>query len=73
MIFEVGKFYRHMDLGQDLAIVGEVNTTMYGHCLVAEVADWKRGPGLIPVGTDESCAENYEEITRKEWMKNFSK
>jgi hypothetical protein len=22
---------------------------------------------------DESCAENYEEITFEEWMKNFSK
>ena len=73
MVFEVGKFYRHMGSGQDLAIVGEVNTTMYGHILVAEVAGSKCGTGLIPVGTYESCAENYEEITFEEWMKNFSK
>ncbi len=68
MVFETGKFYRHTT-GQDLAILGELETTMYGKCLVAES---NKSGDLIPVGSDESATQNYIEITKEEWMKNFS-
>jgi hypothetical protein len=68
MKFEIGKFYKHTT-GQQIAIVGEVETTMYGRCLVAECSD---KADLLPVGADESHAENYSEITKEEWMMNFS-
>lgn len=68
MKFEIGKFYRHTT-GEELAILGEVETTLYGKCLVAESSDHV---DLKPVGKDESNAENYVEITKNEWMKNFS-
>jgi hypothetical protein len=68
MVFEIGKYYGHPS-GEQVAIVGEVSTTMYGGCLVAESSS---SPDLKPFGKDESHAENWFEITRDEWMKNFS-
>lgn len=68
MKLEIGKFYRHLT-GQELAIVGEAETTMYGKVLVAET---NRFGYLIPIGRGESNATNYKEISKKEWMRNFS-
>lgn len=68
MVFEVGKFYRHTG-GQELAILGELETTMYGKCLVAET---NKSGNFMPVGRDESATQNYTEISKEEWMKNFS-
>jgi len=68
VLFEIGKFYRHND-GEEIAILGELETTMYGKCLVAESS---RSMDLKPVGNDASCTANFHEITKKDWMKNFS-
>lgn len=68
MIFEQGKYYSH-PTGRQMAIVGEVETTLYGKCLIAETDD---GADLKSVGRDESAAENWTEISKDEWMKNFS-
>lgn len=70
MIFEIGKFYRHPS-GRDMAILGRVTTTLWGESLLAECA-CQRGHLLQAVGEDKTSAQNWEEITREEWMKNFS-
>jgi hypothetical protein len=70
MIFEIGKFYRHK-AGGDMAILRPVKTTLWGECLLAECAG-KRGHLLQAVGQDKTSAQNWDEITREEWMKNFS-
>ena len=67
MFFEIGKYYMHPG-GEQLAIVGEVMTTLHGHCLVAES---NRSHNLKPVGRDEGHAENWFEINLEEWMLNF--
>ena len=68
MVFEIGKTYRHND-GEEMQIVGQVDTTMYGNCLAAES---NRSLDLKPVGKDESATANWVEIPKEEWMKNFS-
>lgn len=68
MEFEVGKYYEHSS-GEQIAIVGEVETTLFGTCLVAESSNHAR---LKPVGKGESYAENWKEIDKERWMKNFS-
>lgn len=52
-----------------MAIVGEVETTLYGRCLVGET---NKSANLQPIGLDESSTVNWTEITKEEWMKNFS-
>jgi hypothetical protein len=69
MIFEVGKFYRH-NTGHEISIVGRLKTTMFGETLVAES---NGSIELSAVGSTESYAENYKEISEEEWMKNFNK
>ena len=44
--FEIGKYYRHSS-GKEIAILGEVDTTMYGKVFVAES---NRESNLRPVG-----------------------
>lgn len=68
MIFEVGKYYRHTT-GEELSVVAEVDTTMYGRTLLAET---NNSCGFLAVGSTEDHATNYVEITKEEWMKNFS-
>lgn len=68
MIFEIGKYYEHTT-GRQLAILGELETTMFGKCLIAEQND---GPNFISVGRDSTSADNYHEISKEKWMKNFS-
>lgn len=65
MKFEVGKYYKHSS-GQLLHIIGEVTSTIYGHCLVDE-SPWIYN--LLPVGISESNTMNYEEIDKDEWNK----
>lgn len=67
MKFEIGKCYRHA-AGEEFSIVGIVRTDMYGDCLVAESNE---NCDLKPVGSDESAAENWVEISRDEWLRNF--
>ena len=68
MVFEIGKFYKHAT-GQCLSIVGKLTTTMFGDTLIAEQND---SIDFQAVGSDDSSAVNYKEITKEEWMKNFS-
>lgn len=68
MVFEIGKCYRHNG-GEEISIIGELETTLYGKCLISES---NRGWNLKPVGRDEDAAENWKEITVEEWMQNFS-
>jgi hypothetical protein len=68
MVFEQGKYYSHPS-GEQMSIVGEVETTLYGKCLMAESNKYAN---IKPVGKDESNAENWSEISKDEWMKNFS-
>ena len=56
MKFEVGKCYEHPVVGK-MRIVGEVDTYIYGKCLVGERDDGE----LIPVGYDENCVSNWTE------------
>lgn len=69
MIFEEGKYYRHTT-GVELAIVGKLNTTMFGETLIAETND---NISFQAVGSTEANTQNYKEISREEWMKNFNK
>lgn len=66
-VFEIGHFYRHPG-GEDISVVGIVDTTMYGRALVAES---NINPDLKPIGMDASCRENWSEISEQEWMNNF--
>ena len=65
-VFEIGKAYRHSD-GGEMFIVGRVETTIWGNCLIAEEAEGR----LKPVGSDRADAVNWHEIPMSEWMKNF--
>jgi hypothetical protein len=68
MKFEVGKFYEHSSGGM-MHIVGGLQTTIYGGCLVAEEFD---SANLKPIGQDEGAAINWTETTKEKWMQNFS-
>ncbi len=69
MIFQIGKFYEH-SAGMQMAIVGEVLTTMYGNTLIAECSNCG---DFRPVGRDESATQNWSEITKGKWLRNFSR
>lgn len=56
--FEIGKTYRHTS-GTMMRIVGELDTYLYGRCLVGERSD---DAGLHPVGHGEGHTDNWEEI-----------
>lgn len=65
--FEIGKYYKHSS-GKIIHILGRVETTSYGYCLVAETSSGV----LVPVGEHDDAIIGWEELTREEWMKNFS-
>ena len=69
MKFEVGKFYKH-NTGICLSILCEAKTTLYGDTYIAEQACG--GSGIVTVGKDQSCTANFHEISKEEWMENFS-
>jgi len=72
MRFEEGKFYRHTT-GEEFSIIGRLNTTMWmENALIAETAGKGFNSGLIVVGDDEGSASNFREISKREWLKNFS-
>ena len=68
MTFQVGRYYRHTT-GEEVSIVGQVKTDMYGVCLIAES---NQNHNLLPFADDEIATKNWTEITREEWVKNFS-
>lgn len=64
IVFEVGKYYKHTD-GTMIHILTEVKETMvYGKAMIAEQTDKE---DFIPVGYDEECTINWEEITKEEF------
>ena len=67
-MFEVGKVYKHPG-GCIIRIIGGLQTTMWGGCLIAEEAGSSH---LKPIGQDEQAAVNWTETTMEEWMSNFS-
>lgn len=66
--FEVGKYYEHKG-GLKLSIVGEIDTTAYGRCLVGEESDGS----LRPVGSAPENAWGCREISKEEWEALFGK
>lgn len=69
MTFEVGKCYKHPS-GEQIKIVADANTTLYGDCFIAES---NKNHDLLPMGKEESFTVNWSEITEEQWMENFSK
>ena len=69
MKFEIGKVYKHSS-GQIMAIVGKVNTTGYGECLVGECFDMVN---LKPIGMDEDATQGWEEIEMTLWDEAWKK
>lgn len=65
MIFETGKYYKHTT-GLCMSVLDRLNTTMWGLALIAEQSNGK----LLAV--DENYTDNWFEISREEWMSNFS-
>lgn len=68
MIFELDKYYRHTT-GYEIHILCEGETTLRGKGLIAETNGKEE---LTIVGNKEENAINFIEITKEEWMKNFS-
>ena len=62
MKFEVGKHYKHSN-GSIIHIIGGLQTTSYGGCLIAEEVG---SQDLKPIGQDEIAARNWKEITEEE-------
>jgi len=50
-------------------IIGGLQTTLYGGCLVAEESD---SVNLKPIGQDTGSTQNWTETTKEKWMENFS-
>lgn len=71
MKFEIGKCYRHSGGNYSVKIVGEVNSVMWGNCLVAEENFPGQMTTLQPFGRDETSAINWEEVPEEEFMKNY--
>jgi len=69
MKFEIGKYYRH-STDSYLYICGEVDTHMWGKCLVGEMSSSGGFEHrLQPTGRSECNAMNWEEITEAEFKK----
>ena len=68
MKFELGKCYQHTT-GHKLAVIGLVDSHLYGSSLMAETND--DNERFMCVGRDESATANYTEITREEFRKNY--
>lgn len=69
MKFEVGKYYKHAS-GNIMHVIGGLQTTLYGGCLVAEEVD---SANLKPIGQDETSVENWLETTKEDFMQYYSK
>lgn len=65
--FQIGRCYRHSG-GEDIMVVGRVQTTLYGECLVGES---NKASDLKPLGMDADAMQNWKEIPRAEFGRNF--
>ena len=70
MVFEIGKYYEHVGTGELLHILGKINSTQYGNCLVGEST---RNYNLLPIGTEESNTVGYVETTKQCWDEYWNK
>lgn len=70
MAFELGKFYRSNGGRSDMAILVVANTTLYGKCFIAECAEDRTN--FEPVSMIEGSDTGWYEISKEEWMENFS-
>ena len=68
-LFELGHFYRH-NKGRYIAILCEVETYKWGKQFVVEETD-KSGHSISCMDKDSGCNENWLEVGRAEWMRNF--
>jgi len=66
--FKIGKCYRHTG-GGEMKIVGAVKSTQFGWTMIAEEPMYGN---FKPVASDEASSINWDEITKEEWMQNFS-
>jgi len=68
--FEVGKYYIHRG-GRKISIVGEVKTDRWDKMLVVEETD-RTGHAIscIEKGSEDT-ADNWIEISRSEWLREF--
>jgi len=69
MIFEVDHFYSH-EAGRQIAVLAEVETYKWGRMLVIEEAD-KTGHSISCAEIAEANGNNWVEISRNEWLRNF--
>ncbi len=67
--FQIGKFYKY-DNGKMIHILSRVETTGFANTLLAETNE--PIDSFIPIGEHEGTTDGWIEITRKEWMNNFS-
>ena len=67
MFFEKGKAYRHVGTGTELKMLEEIETSIYGKCLLAEDLHGD----FHPCGQHEENAMNYIEISIEEYNKNL--
>ena len=67
--FELGKFYLH-DKGRCIAIVAEIETYMWGEIFVVEETD-HTGHGISCIEKDAEINDNWTEVGREEWLRNF--
>lgn len=70
MKFKIGKSYEH-NCGEQLYIVGEVDTILYGKCLIGEVGKSKKQKIKKEYSTDECkpcecCKEYFRPISNSE-------
>lgn len=66
--FEIDKYYKH-ESRKIIHILGRVNTTSYGQCLVAETSSGD----LEPIGDQhEDATIGWTKIDKNEWIENFS-
>lgn len=63
MKFELGKYYQHTT-GTKIHICGLGETYYHGRCFVGE----NNNGELSPVGSDESSAVNFHEISKEEFI-----
>jgi hypothetical protein len=72
MNMEAGKFYMH-EKGRKIAVIGQVESFKWGPMLVVEETD-DTGHSISCVETKDSDLNdnNWVEIGRDEWMRNFA-
>ena len=69
MVFEVGKFYKHIRTGQCFAILSEEETITLGKTVIAKVGRGCQTVRFMSNNSDDTT--NYHEMTKEEWISKF--